>query len=121
MMTVFNENVVVMPVSLEKEQAENVAYAYNLFTNTTPGYENEDWKTGYYPAFRDTRAVDETLPLFYDPAHGSLDFMKLVSGINPGDICYDLDAGAATPAELIEKVQNSWQTFIDTANGVDNQ
>jgi ABC-type glycerol-3-phosphate transport system substrate-binding protein len=121
MMTVFNENVVVMPVTLEKEAAENIAFAYNLFTETTPGYENEDWKTPYYSVFRDSRAVDETLPLFYDPKHGSLDYMKLVSGINPGDICYDLDAGAATPAELIEKVQNSWQTFIDSANGVTTQ
>ena len=118
MMTVFTENVVVMPVNLEKEQAENIAFAYNLYTNVTPGYEDEDWRTPYYSVFRDTRAVDETLPLFYEPNHGVISYLSLIAGIDYGDVTYDLDAGALTGAESVEKVQGLWKSFLDTANGV---
>lgn len=117
MMTVFTENVVVMPATLDKEKAENIAFAYNLYTNPTPGYEDEDWKAYYYTVFRDTRAVDETLPLFYEPKHGTISYLSLIAGIDYGDVTYDLDAGALTAAESVEKVQGLWQSFIDAANG----
>lgn len=119
MMTVFTENIVVMPAGVDKELAEKVAFAYNLYTETTPGYEDEDWKSGYYSAFRDARAVEETLPLFYEPGHGTMSYLPLISGLSYGDVTYDLDAGATTPAETVEKVQQLWQTFIDQANGVE--
>jgi ABC-type glycerol-3-phosphate transport system substrate-binding protein len=120
MMTVFTENIVVMPAGLDQEYAENVAFAYNLFTNPTPGYEDEDWRANYYPVFRDARAVEETLPLFYEPDHGTMSYLPLIAGIDYGDVCYDLDARALTPAESVEKVQQLWQTFLDTANGVES-
>lgn len=120
MMTVFSENVAVMPVTLEKEQAENIAFAYNLYTNVTPGYEDEDWRANWYSRFRDTRAVDETLPLFYEPKHGTISLTTLVTGLDIGAaITYDLDAGAATPVELIERTQGLWQPLLDAANGVE--
>ncbi|HWT27484.1 MAG TPA: extracellular solute-binding protein [Mobilitalea sp.] len=118
MMTVFADNIVVMPAGVDAAKADNIAFAYNLFTNPTPGYENDDWKTDYYPKFRDSRAVDETLPLFYDPKHGTMSYLPLIAGLSYGDVCYDLDAGQKTPQELVEKVQQQWQTYIDTANGV---
>lgn len=119
MMTVFTENIVVMPVTLSKEEAEDVAFAYNLYTEITPGYEDIDWKEAFYPFFRDTRAVEETLPLFYEPGHGTISYLSSIAGIDYGDVTYDLDAGALTPAESAEKVQQLWQSFIDVANGVD--
>ena len=117
MMTLFTENVAIMAYNLEKEKAEDIAFAYNIYTNVTPGYENEDWKEPFYPVFRDTRAVDETLPLFYEPQHGTMSYLDVVPGIGYGDITYDLDAGAITPAEAVEKVQGLWTSFIDAANG----
>jgi ABC-type glycerol-3-phosphate transport system substrate-binding protein len=118
MMTAFTENSIVMPVCLDKERAEDVAFAYNLYTETTPGYEDEDWKAQYYPLFRDARAVEETLPLFYEPKHGIVSLVAMIPGIDYGDVTYDLDAGALSPAETVEKVQALWQTYIDKANGV---
>lgn len=120
MMTVFTENIVVMPVNLDKQRAEDVAFAYNLYTNPTPGYEDEDWQTQYYTLFRDARAVEETLPLFYEPEHGTISYLGMVAGIDYGDVTYDLDAGALSPAESVEKVMAQWQSFIDTANGEDS-
>lgn len=119
MMTVFTENVVVMPVTLDKERAEDVAFAYNLYTEATPGYEDEDWQTQYYPLFRDARAVEETLPLFYEPEHGMISHLAMIAGIDYGDVTYDLDAGALSGSEAVEKVQAEWQAHIDAANGED--
>jgi multiple sugar transport system substrate-binding protein len=118
MMTVFTENVVVMPSTHTKEHAEDCAFAYDLYVNPTPGYEDDDWQAGYYTQFRDTRAVEETLPLFYEPNHGVISYLGMISGIDYGDVTYDLDAGALTAAESVEKVQQLWQARIDEANGV---
>jgi len=117
MMTVFMENVYAMPVTLDKEKAEDIAFAYNLYTETTPGYEDEDWKTYYYPLFRDARAVEETLPLFYEPGHGTISLLSMIPGLDYGAITYPLDAGARTPKECIEYVQTLWQSHIDAVNG----
>lgn len=119
MMTVFAENVNVMPAGMDAQRAENVAYMYNLWTNDTPGYENdtEGWKTNYYPLFRDSRAVDETLPLFYEPKHGSISLLPLVDGVAYGQITFSLDAGQKTPQEVIESASKMWKTAIDKANG----
>jgi ABC-type glycerol-3-phosphate transport system substrate-binding protein len=119
MMTVFTENVIALPITLDKERAEDVAFAYNLYTETTPGYEDEDWKTMFYPLFRDARAVEETLPLFYEPQHGVISYVSMIAGIDYGDITYDLDAGALSPAESVEKAMAQWQAHIDAANGDD--
>lgn len=119
MMTVFTENLVVMPAGMDAQRAEDVAFAYNLYTNPTPGYENDDFRTDYYTVFRDARAVDETLALFYEDGHGTMSNLPLVAGVSYGDICYGLDGGTATPAETIEKVESLWQSYIDTANGVE--
>lgn len=119
MMTAFTENTVVMPVNLDKERAEDVAFAYNLYTETTPGYEDEDWKTQFYPFFRDARAVEETLPLFYEPEHGIISLLAMIPGIDYGDVTYGLDAGARSPKETVEHVQALWQAHIDAVNGED--
>lgn len=119
MCTVFAENIVVMPSGLDADYADDVAFAYNLWTEDTPGYEDDDWQSGYYNKFRDSRAVDETLAMMYEDDHGKMSLLPLIPGLSYGDICYDLDAGALTPAEAIEKVQSLWQSIIDEANGVE--
>ncbi|NLO09231.1 MAG: extracellular solute-binding protein [Clostridiales bacterium] len=118
MMTAFTENSIVMPVTLDKDRAEDVAFAYNLYTEITPGYEDEDWKLQYYPLFRDIRAVEETLPLFYEAKHGMVSLLAMIPGIDYGNVTYDLDAGTLTAAESVEKVVAQWQVHIDKANGL---
>lgn len=116
-MTVFADNVVVMPACLDKETAEKVAFAYNLYTNPTPGYEDDDdWKTTYYDRFRDERAVDETLELMYQEGRGTVWYLPLVYGTGYGDIAYNIYALANTPAEKIEELSATWQSLIDDAN-----
>lgn len=111
------ENVAVIPACYDKETAEKIAFAYNLYTNPTPGYEGEDdWKSSYYTMFRDERAVDETLSKMYEPGVGHTDNLPMIYGISMGDICYNVYGLYQTPAEKIEEVSGTWQALIDDAN-----
>ena len=113
----FGDNIAVIPSSYDKETAEKIAFAYNLWTEPTPGYEDVDsWKDGYYTRFRDERAVDETLALMYDGAIENNDYVSMVYGTSYGDFAWDLYALGKTPAEKVEEVQGTWQSLIDDAN-----
>lgn len=111
------ENIAVIPASYDKETAEKIAFAYNLWTNPTPGYEEEgDWKSSYYTSFRDERAVDETLETMYQPGVGRIDYLALVYGMSFGDIGYNVYGLNQTPAEKIEEVSGTWQALLEDAN-----
>lgn len=116
----FNDNLTVMPSCFDAETAEKIAFAYNLFTNPTPGYEDdsESWKETYYPSFRDERAVDETLALmFSDDVLVCNDVQAFVYGTDPGpDFYWDVYGLGKTPAEKIEELTTKWETILAEAN-----
>lgn len=117
-MVYFSDNIAIIPSCFDKETAEKIAFAYNLWTNPTPGYEDEEegWKDYYYTRFRDERAVDETLAMMYESATVNNDYLLNVYGTSFGDIAYDVYALGSTPAEKIEAVSGTWQALIDDAN-----
>lgn len=115
--TIFADNIVVMPSCLDADTANKVAFAYNLYTNPTPGYEDEgDWKTSYYDNFRDERAVDETLEMMYEEDRGLIWYLPVVYGAEYGDIIYNVYGLHNTPQEKIEEVAGKWATVIEDAN-----
>ncbi len=116
----FKDNVMVMPSTHDAETAEKIAFAYNLWTNPTPGYEDETdvWKENFYPVFRDARAVDETLELMHDPSTVVVnDFVNYVYGLETGpDFLWDVFGLNGTPAEKIEELSTKWESLINDAN-----
>ncbi len=116
----FGDNVVVIPATYDAETAEKIAFAYNLYTNPTPGYEDEAdaWKEGYYPNFRDARAVDETLALMYAPETRVVtEFQPFVYGTDTGeDFIWNVYGLDNTPAEKIEELSPKWESLINDAN-----
>lgn len=115
--TVFSDNIAVIPSCYDAETANKIAFAYDLYTNPTPGYEDDDdWKTSYYSVFRDERAVDETLNMMFEEGHGTTWVLPLVYGTGYGDIDYDVYSLATTPEEKIETVGDTWSSLIDDAN-----
>jgi len=116
----FRDNVVVMPNTWDQETAEKIAFAYNLFTNPTPGYEDETeaWKDDYYPVFRDERAVDETLARMYAPDTEIInEYQPFVYGTDIGpDFCWNVYGLHQTPAEKLEELTTKWITLIEEAN-----
>lgn len=119
--TYVNDNIIVMPATFDKETAEKIAFAYDLFTDPTPGYEDDAnaWKENYYPNFRDARAVDETLEILYDSSQTEIvnDYERFVYGTDGGaDYIWGVYALDATPAERIEEISAKWASLIDDAN-----
>ncbi len=116
-MTNVKENVAVIPACYDKETAEKIAFAYNLWTEPTPGYEeDDDWKNLFYSSFCDERAVDETLVLMRDPENQKSQYISVIYGISMGDIVFNVYGGWATPVEEIEKVSGAWQAALDDTN-----
>lgn len=112
-----NENVAVIPACYDKETAEKIAFAYNLYTEPTPGYEeDDDWKNFYYAEFPDERAVDETLTMMREPENQVAQYISVVYGVEIGDIVYNVYGGWATPIEEIERAAGIWQAALDDAN-----
>ncbi len=112
-----NDNIVVMPSCYDKDTAEKIAFAYDLYTETTPGYEIEDsWKQTYYEQFRDDRAVDETLMKMTEQEHKQTSYLPLISDLDYGDFCYAVYAGSTTPAKKIEAISSKWDSKISDMN-----
>lgn len=111
-----HENVAIIPSCYDKETAEKIAFVLTLWAAPTPGYEN-DWMTGKYQKYRDTRAVEETLAIMYEPNVGTIDLSTMVSGIDLGnDFFWNIFGLSETPQQKIEANQSAWKVYIDEAN-----
>lgn len=109
----------VIPASFSKEEAEAIAFAYNMWTNPTPGYEGkDDWKTVLYPVYRDERAIEETLTMLKNSSNPQLDHSSILysAGIIPGTIGSDVYWDKMTVKEAIESREFQWQAEIDKIN-----
>ena len=97
------------------ERAEKIAKAFDLWTDPIPGYDNEDaWKEDFYPMFRDSRAVDETLVFMKENTNPRYD--TLIAGFSSGSFIFNFWGGWATPQEQYEATKNEWQGVINDAN-----
>lgn len=113
-----SESVMVIPSCYDAERAWKIAFAYNLYTNPTPGYEDSDaWKSGYYNNFCDDRAVDETLTMMRDTATQFIEYNGIVTGYDLGpQYIWAVYERSMTPAEAAEAMRGTWQALIDAAN-----
>lgn len=114
----FLENIIVIPTGFSKEKAEDIAFAYNLWTDPIPGLDDdpEAWKDDQYPRFRDTRAVDETLAMLYE-GRGELSLHQFIYGMDMGpDLHWVMANDDATPAEKLEATQAKWDAAVANAN-----
>ena len=118
-------NVWVIPACYDAETAADIAFAYNLYTNETPGYNDpisyEDlyvydfYRNGAY----DERAINETLPRYDDKNEETVNFLTryLVDGLDIRDLTKQYPFVEKTPEECVDEVWDSWQKLIDAANG----
>lgn len=116
----FRDNIVVIPGCFDKDTAEKVAFALDLWATPTPGYEDDTdaWKEDYYPKFRDERAVDESLAAMFDGSKEIInEYLPFVYGPNRYDMLIPVyENQESTPAEKIEELSLQWQSYIDDAN-----
>ena len=119
LVSVYRENIQIVPNKcFTDEEVDNIMFAYDLYTNKVPGYEDddEDWKLSAYAAYRDSRAVDETLTAMRLGKNGALRLEPYITGFETGDIAYSIWNNERTPVQLIEEAKNKWDILISEAN-----
>ncbi len=113
-------NVWVIPSCYDEETAADIAFAYDLYTNETPGYNDPaSYQEPYYAHFEDERACDETLPYYNDKQKDTANFLTryLVDGLDIRDLTKNYPFAEKTPEECVNEVWDSWQKLIDASNG----
>lgn len=109
-----NDNVYVIPSCYDEERAWKIAFAYNLYTEKTPGYEeDDDWMTAYYPLFKDERAVEETLALMRTNQVATI--WPCIPKLNT-DNEYSWDLDAVTAMERYEAKKEEYESYIEAVN-----
>ena len=113
------DNVWAIPACYDADRAWKIAFAFNLFTEPTPGYEDsEDWKSGFYGKYRDDRVADETIAMMRSNDSQFVWYSDMVPGYDLGaDYLWNVYGQATTPAEQAETMRATWQAYIDAANG----
>ncbi|WP_305767018.1 hypothetical protein [Candidatus Epulonipiscium viviparus] len=108
----------VIPASYSKEEAEDIAFALNLWYGPVPGYDGpDDWKTVLYPLYRDERAIDETIAMVREPENSMVNLTIAISdSVNVGLLSSDVYWNKATVAESIEAQKGIWQAALDKVN-----
>jgi ABC-type glycerol-3-phosphate transport system substrate-binding protein len=118
--TYFQENVYCLPHNISKEDAEELMFAYNLYTEPLQyDIDNPDyWKDGAYgyTRFRDLRTVDDTLALFYEGLYEP-SYRDYVPGFDWGPT-YDWNSilGPETVNEKVEAAKPVVDAAIAEAN-----
>ena len=112
---VYANNPVVIPACYDADKAWKLAFAYNLWTDPVPGYEDyEAWRPGYNKNFRDTESVDYTITRMM--TNGRLTYHGLIANLDIGnDLLYSLLDGTSV-SEHIEKIRDTWQAYIAESN-----
>ena len=112
---VVSDNMYAIPGCYDDQKAWNIAFAYNLYTEPIPGYEDfAAWKNDYYQKFRDLESVDISLVEMVDNAR--VTYHSLVPGIDVNsDFVWGINA-EKTPAQKAEEIRDTWQALIDEAN-----
>lgn len=117
MATIPMDNVFVIPACYSADEAEKIGAAFDLYTETTPGYDEEDiFKESYYPSFKETRSVDETLMLTRDSQYQCISYLPQINDLDYGDFAYAIYARATKPKEQIEKISPQWDSKIKDMN-----
>lgn len=112
------DNIHVIPSCYDPDKANKIAFAYSMYFSPVPEYEDySDYFAGYIDNFCDMTVPEETLGFIGEQTvlmmHG------FVPGVDPSNnVIYRLGNGEGnTPASLAEECRESWQAYIDAANG----
>ena len=114
-----NNSVYVIPVCYDAETATRIAFAFNVYTMATPGYDDpRDWLEQYYAHFGDERAVDETIACFGNSDQVFYPLDALVSENNKleNDLLWKYPFVTETPKERVEEIRESWDQILAEVN-----
>ncbi len=113
-----SDNVYVIPNVYDEETVGKLALIFDLWSNATPGYDDEFGWIGNKYNFTDDRAVDETYAMLREPEHCVSNATLYIGSVNDvlgSPLLWSL--GSSTPQELVEAATPAWQALCDTFNG----
>ncbi len=119
--TYFADNVAVIPACYDAKTAADIAFAYNLWTNPAPGYEEEredEWKERYVHYDWDERSTDETLSIFYNEAsivNTYINFLENLEQYTMENEYFEIDGTLyySWQYERNEEGEYDWAYFLD--------
>ncbi len=114
---VVSENMTMIPNVYTPEEVQQIAFIIDLWTNATPGYDDEFAWIGNKYNYTDDRAVDESYAMLREPEHSDFNLVVLLGTQNDvigSSLLWSL--AGSTPAELVEAGMPAWQAACDTFN-----
>ncbi|MCR5594943.1 MAG: extracellular solute-binding protein [Lachnospiraceae bacterium] len=119
---VWANNPEVIPACYDEEKAWNIAFAYSLYNQMPPGYEDynnylSNWENGAF----DSRCINEVLPMLQTPEHGTVQYHGTVPQLQIGpDLTWNFSSTSVV-SELVDGIRDTWKGYIDDANAAFNK
>lgn len=113
---VVSDNVWMIPACYDAQTAWKIAFAFNLYTDTTPGYSDDPLEAlieNRYQYYCDTEALDLTYRRLV--ANATTWNNDWIAGLDLGPQ-YWWTLGGQTPAEAAEAMKDTWDALINEAN-----
>ncbi len=112
------DNVTVLPMGYNDSIRAKLSVIYDLWTNPTPGYEQESTVSSSFAAHED-EAANETYTMLQENAVA--DKTTLLGSLNEivgSGLLWSMNDPDTDPETLIENNRTRWQALCDRANGV---
>lgn len=113
------DNIYGIPNVYDDETSLKIQQIYDLYTNDTPGVDNETGWIGNKYLYTDERAVDETYAMMRTSEHSCANKTYLLGSTNDvlGSALLWGPIGSMSPAEAVESATPVWQDMLDVFNG----
>lgn len=109
------DNIHVIPACYDEDKARKIAFAYSLYYNPVPEYEDySDYYASFVNNFCDMEAPEETIG--YMGENTVMMMHGFVPGIKVGDDFFWAINKENTPAAQAESIRDTWKAYIDAAN-----
>ncbi len=114
---VASENTTLIPNVYTEEEVSKIAFIIDMWTNATPGYDDEFGWIGNKYNYTDDRAVDETYAMLRQGEHGrdnKVVYLGTQNDVLGSSLLWSLAGGDV--ASLIEAGMPAWQALCDQFN-----
>ena len=113
------DNIYGIPNVYDEKTSLMLQQIYDLYTNDTPGVDNETGWIGNKYNYTDERAVDETYAMMRENEHSVANKTYLLGSTNDilGAALLWGPISSMTPAEAVESAMQFWQDKLDVFNG----
>lgn len=114
---VASENTTLIPNVYTEEEVAKIMFIIDMWTNATPGYDDEFAWIGNKYNYTDDRAVDETYAMLREGVHGrdnKVVYLGTQNDVLGNSLLWSLSSSDV--ASLIEAGMPAWQALCDTFN-----